>query len=74
MLSSWLMTGLVVNVAMRRQATLARPSFEFDAVPYDPDNPHLPQKIMPRVGRAEDPAIAARSGGVVGRSRSARSA
>ena len=51
MLSSWLMTGLIVNAAMRRQTSLARPSFEFDPIPYDPDDPHLPQKIMPRVGR-----------------------
>ncbi len=51
MLSSWVMTGLIVSVAMRRQSSLALPAFEFDDVPYNPDNPHLPQKIMPRVGR-----------------------
>lgn len=50
MLSSWLMTGLVVSVAMRRQATFAKPAFEYDPIPYDPDDPHLPQKIMPQVG------------------------
>lgn len=47
MLSSWLMTGLIVSVALRRQVRFNRPSFEFDAVPYDPDDPHLPQRIVP---------------------------
>jgi cell division protein FtsW (lipid II flippase) len=30
MLTVWVMTGLVVNIAMRRPPRLARPSFEFD--------------------------------------------
>lgn len=59
MVSSWLMTGLILSVAMRRHITLAKPSFEFDANPYDPDDPHLPQKIMPNVGSSRFPAEAA---------------
>lgn len=47
MLSSWLMTGLIVSIALRRRVRFNRPSFEFDAVPYDPDDPHLPQRIVP---------------------------
>lgn len=77
MLSSWMMTGLIVNVAMRRQSSLARPSFEFDPVPYDPDAPHLPQKIMPRVGDRAATTFIPRlndSGGSGGSSRKARSA
>jgi cell division protein FtsW (lipid II flippase) len=30
MLTVWIMTGLIVNIAMRRPARLARPTFEFD--------------------------------------------
>lgn len=47
MLSSWIMTGLIVNIALRRQVRFNRPSFEFGSVPYDPDDSHLPQRIVP---------------------------
>ncbi|MBX3385472.1 MAG: FtsW/RodA/SpoVE family cell cycle protein [Phycisphaeraceae bacterium] len=47
MLSSWIMTGLIVNIGLRRQVRFHRPSFEFDPVPYDPDDAHLPQRIVP---------------------------
>ena len=36
LVTSWLMTGLVVSVAMRRSSRLSRPTFEFDDTPYDP--------------------------------------
>lgn len=36
LVTSWLMTGLVFSVAMRRSSRLSRPTFEFDKTPYDP--------------------------------------
>ncbi len=51
MLSVWLMTGLVFNVAMRPQVRLARPAFEFDERPYDPLASTTPQRIAPLAGR-----------------------
>lgn len=51
MLSVWLMTGLVFNVAMRPQVRLARPAFEFDDRPYDPLVSTTPQRIAPLAGR-----------------------
>lgn len=36
MLTGWAMTGLVMCVALRRDARLARQTFEFDEEPYDP--------------------------------------
>jgi cell division protein FtsW (lipid II flippase) len=50
MLTVWIMTGLVMNIAMRPQVRLARPTFEFDARPYDPVAQHTPQRIAPMVG------------------------
>jgi cell division protein FtsW (lipid II flippase) len=51
MLSVWLMTGLVLNVAMRPRVRLARPAFEFDDRPYDPLASTTPQRIAPLTGR-----------------------
>lgn len=50
MLTVWIMTGLVMNIAMRPQVRLARPTFEFDSRPYDPVAQHTPQRIAPLVG------------------------
>jgi len=47
MLTVWIMTGLVLNVAMRPQVRLARPAFEFDAQPYDRLGQSTPQRIAP---------------------------
>jgi cell division protein FtsW (lipid II flippase) len=35
-LTVWVMTGLTLGVALRRQQRFARPAFEFDETPYDP--------------------------------------
>ena len=47
MLTVWMMTGLILNVATRPQVRLARPTFEFDDQPYDPVASYTPQRIAP---------------------------
>ncbi len=51
MLTVWMMTGIVMSVALRPQVRLARPTFEFDAQPYDPLGQSTPQRIAPLAGR-----------------------
>lgn len=51
MLSVWLMTGLVFAVAARPAARLARATFEFDRVPYDPTRAASAHRIEPLAGR-----------------------
>ncbi len=36
MVTMWLMTGLIMSIGLRPGLRLARPTFEFDAQPYDP--------------------------------------
>lgn len=43
----WLMTGIIVGIAMRPASRLARPSFEFGTSPYDPVESALTARITP---------------------------
>jgi cell division protein FtsW (lipid II flippase) len=51
MVATWLITGLIFSVAMRRSSRLARPNFEFDEDPYDPVRVHVSRRIAPVMGR-----------------------
>lgn len=51
MIIVWMMTGLVFAVGMRPAARMARATFEFDAVPYDPTRAATAHRIEPMAGR-----------------------
>jgi cell division protein FtsW (lipid II flippase) len=51
LVTSWVITGLVMSVALRRPARLARPTFEFDDTPYDPVRSDSGQRVAPSFSR-----------------------
>lgn len=51
LVTNWVMTGLVLSVALRRPSRLSRPTFEFDSAPYDPKRSDAGQRVSPSFSR-----------------------
>lgn len=51
LVTTWIITGLFMSVALRRPERLARPTFEFDDTPYDPIRSDSGQRLAPGFSR-----------------------
>lgn len=60
LIAVWIMTGLIVNAAIRKPPRDAREAFDFQDQPFNPDLPAQPHRLPPKTLNPNLPAAAAK--------------